>query len=122
CSCSSSRSRRGSSTRSASPESSSRSAAGGVRVRRPSDPTTVPRHRRGCLRKGTTMRKSVHVAVAGSLVLALGACSSGGGSGSGGSADEISYWLWASNQVPAYQAGADAFAAKHTTGAVQVEQ
>src|SRR5690606_34073697 len=91
---------RGSSTRSASPESSSRSAAGGVRVRRPSDPTTIPRHRRGCLRKGTTMRKSVHVAVAGSLVLALGACSSGGGSGSGGSADEISYWLWDTNQVP----------------------
>ncbi|MFF2268562.1 ABC transporter substrate-binding protein [Cellulosimicrobium cellulans] len=68
------------------------------------------------------MRKSVHVAVAGSLVLALGACSSGGGSGSGGSGEEISYWLWDSNQVPAYQACAAAFTEENPDVTVKIEQ
>ena len=49
------------------------------------------------------------------LPLALTACGDSGSSSDtgaeGGGSNEISYWLWDSNQQPAYQKCADAFAA-----------
>lgn len=73
------------------------------------------------------MRKSVHIAVAGSLVLALAACSSGNASGDGSpggaeAAGEVTYWLWDANQVPAYQKCADQFTAAHPETTVKIEQ
>ncbi|PRZ08846.1 carbohydrate ABC transporter substrate-binding protein (CUT1 family) [Isoptericola sp. CG 20/1183] len=69
------------------------------------------------------MRKTAPMALAGAVALALGACSSGGGSGSGGDgAGEITYWLWDSNQLPAYQACADAFTEANPDTTVKIEQ
>ncbi|MEK8225602.1 extracellular solute-binding protein [Oerskovia sp. M15] len=54
------------------------------------------------------------------MLLTLSACSSGGGPG--GSGGEISYWLWDSNQVPAYQACAAAFTEANPDTTVKIEQ
>ncbi|GAA4190715.1 ABC transporter substrate-binding protein [Microbispora amethystogenes] len=67
-------------------------------------------------------------AVATILPLALAGCGSGDDSGGGsGNAQapektEISYWLWDSNQLPAYQACADAFHAANPEITVKISQ
>lgn len=66
------------------------------------------------------MRKSVRAVMAGSLLLALGACSSG--NDAGGSGGNVSYWLWDSNQVPAYQACAAAFTKANPDTTIKIEQ
>ncbi len=57
------------------------------------------------------MKKKVLGAVAAAAVatLALSACGSGGASSADSAKGEISYWLWDSNQLPAYQQCADDF-------------
>lgn len=67
---------------------------------------------------------------AAALSVLLAACSSSGadtGSSASGSAaaapkGEISYWLWDSNQQPAYQKCADAFAKKYPGASVKITQ
>lgn len=49
------------------------------------------------------------VAVAAATTLALGACSSGSDSADGGGDVTLEYWMWDDQQVPLYQACADAF-------------
>ena len=76
------------------------------------------------------------VAGAAALALTLTACGSGSGSGSaagsvgdapvasasGAAAGTINYWLWDSNQLPAYQACADAFHATNPSITVKITQ
>ncbi len=54
-------------------------------------------------------------------VLALAGCSGQGGSSSSPESKSITYWLWDSNQQPAYQQCADAFQ-KETGTTVKIEQ
>lgn len=68
------------------------------------------------------MRKSTSVSIAGALVIGLAACSGGGGGSGDGASGEITYWLWDSNQVPAYQACADAFTDAQSDLSVKIEQ
>lgn len=69
------------------------------------------------------MRKTAPIALAGAAAaaLALSACSPGGEAGAGGSG-EITYWLWDANQLPAYQACADAFTEANPDTTVKIEQ
>src|SRR3954466_12443846 len=72
---------------------------------------------------------------AAALSLTLTACGGGGGSESGGgggsesgaldtssASGDVSYWLWDTNQLPAYQACADAFHAKNPNVNVKITQ
>jgi multiple sugar transport system substrate-binding protein len=69
------------------------------------------------------MRKSLKIALAGSVVLVLAACGSGGsGTGGDSATGEVTYWLWDSNQVPAYQACATAFTEANPEITVKIEQ
>jgi multiple sugar transport system substrate-binding protein len=82
------------------------------------------------------IRKKVGIGIVGAAILslALTACGGGGSAGgseadsSGGAIDtsnasgEISYWLWDANQLPAYQACADAFHAKNPNITVKITQ
>ena len=82
------------------------------------------------------IRKKLGVGIIGAAILslALTACGGGGsdtGSGSsdnGGAIDtsnasgDVSYWLWDPNQLPAYQACADAFHAKNPNINVKITQ
>lgn len=63
------------------------------------------------------------VAVAAAATLTLAGCSSSGGDGTreGAATEEITYWLWDSNQQPAYQQCADAFTDETGIG-VTIEQ
>jgi multiple sugar transport system substrate-binding protein len=65
------------------------------------------------------------LAAAAAAVLALSACGSGG-EASGASGDEakgeISYWLWDSNQLPAYQQCADDFHTANPDITVKITQ
>jgi multiple sugar transport system substrate-binding protein len=65
-------------------------------------------------------RLSAVVALAAALPLALSACAGAPGSGNG--SNEISYWLWDANQLPAYQACATAFEQANPGTKVKVEQ
>ena len=55
------------------------------------------------------------------LPLALAACGSASGAGAA-SASTVSYWLWDSNQQPAYQQCADAFHVKNPNITVKITQ
>ena len=68
------------------------------------------------------MRRSLALALAGTLTLALGACSSDGGSTAADGSTQVRYWMWDSNQVPAYQKCADAFTAANPATTVVIEQ
>ena len=83
------------------------------------------------------IRKRLGLGIVGAAILslALTACGGGGGASSGGSADsqggtidtstatgDVSYWLWDTNQLPAYQACADAFHAKNPNVNVKITQ
>lgn len=66
-------------------------------------------------------RKAPKLAALAAIPLVLAAC---GGASSGDSADAntIDYWLWDSNQLPAYQACADAFEKENTDLKVKITQ
>ncbi|PPK98685.1 multiple sugar transport system substrate-binding protein [Kineococcus xinjiangensis] len=68
------------------------------------------------------MKKTLRLAAAAALLpLAVGAC--GSGDARSGQADgELTYWLWDSNQVPAYQACATAFEAENPGTKIKIEQ
>ncbi|MBE1876328.1 ABC transporter substrate-binding protein [Myceligenerans pegani] len=68
------------------------------------------------------MRKTAPLALAGAVALALSACSGGGPGSEDPATGEITYWLWDSNQLPAYQACADAFTAANPDITVKIEQ
>ena len=83
------------------------------------------------------IRKRLGLGIVGAAILslALTACGGGGGASSGDSADsqggtidtstatgDVSYWLWDTNQLPAYQACADAFHAKNPNVNVKITQ
>lgn len=61
------------------------------------------------------------LAIAAAAVLALSACGSGGGSAEAGEG-ELSYWLWDSSQLPAYQQCADDFHTANPDITVKVTQ
>ena len=85
-------------------------------------------------------RKAVSALIAGGAALALSLSACGGGSSDAGGSTQasvggaqtaaaggdvtgtIEYWLWDSNQLPAYQSCADAFAAKYPGAKVNVTQ
>ena len=69
-------------------------------------------------------RSSRLVATLTLLPLALAACGAGGASPGTGtaSASTVSYWLWDSNQQPAYQQCADAFHVKNPNITVKITQ
>ncbi|WP_062357467.1 ABC transporter substrate-binding protein [Herbidospora yilanensis] len=74
------------------------------------------------------MRRTTRLtAVATILSLALAGCGGGddpaeSGGGTAAAPTEISYWLWDSNQLPAYQACADAFHAANPAVTVKISQ
>src|SRR5689334_17150217 len=61
------------------------------------------------------------VAVAVAVPLAIAGCSTSNGSGDSASGKQITYWLWDTNQQPAYQQCADDFAAESGI-TVKIEQ
>ena len=68
------------------------------------------------------MRRSLTLTVAGALILSLGACSSDDTSAAGGDSTQVTYWMWDSNQVPAYQQCAAAFTKANPATTVKIEQ
>ena len=85
----------------------------------------------------TPIRKRFSLGIVGAAILslALTACGGAGGSGPGGDTDsqggaidtstatgEVSYWLWDTNQLPAYRACADAFHTKNPNVTVKISQ
>lgn len=61
-------------------------------------------------------------AIAGAALLPLAAAACGGGSGSAGDTAAIDYWLWDSNQQPAYQQCADDFQKANPKITVKITQ
>ncbi|WP_033440442.1 ABC transporter substrate-binding protein [Saccharothrix sp. NRRL B-16314] len=59
-------------------------------------------------------------AIAALIPLALAGCA--GAPAGGGGSNEVTYWLWDANQLPAYQACADAFQAANPDTKVKIEQ
>jgi multiple sugar transport system substrate-binding protein len=71
------------------------------------------------------MKRTRLLAALAAVPLALAACGGNGdgGGGEGGEASgEITYWLWDANQLPAYQACAEAFSEANPDITVTVEQ
>jgi multiple sugar transport system substrate-binding protein len=66
-------------------------------------------------------RTAAVVAVAASVPLVLAGCAGGSGGGDGGSTEAITYWLWDSNQQPAYEQCATDFTAESGID-VKIEQ
>src|SRR5918998_6973138 len=56
------------------------------------------------------------------LVFLMSACGDDGGGGDAQAGGTVRYWLWDSNQLPAYQACADAFQAKNKDIKIKIEQ
>ena len=68
------------------------------------------------------MRRTSFIAVA-ALALALAACGNGSGStGSSSAGGDITYWLWDSNQLPAYQSCAQSFQQANSGIKVNIQQ
>lgn len=68
------------------------------------------------------MRKTAPIALAGAVALALSACSGGDAASEDSASGEITYWLWDSNQLPAYQECADTFTEANPDITVKIEQ
>ncbi|AYY12495.1 sugar ABC transporter substrate-binding protein [Actinobacteria bacterium YIM 96077] len=69
------------------------------------------------------MRRTRVRIAAGAVAVPLVVAACGGGGGGDASADgEITYWLWDANQLPAYEACADAFHESGTDVRVTIEQ
>ena len=81
------------------------------------------------------IRKRLSLGIVGAAILSLALTACGGGSDSGGdtgaqggaidtstATGEVSYWLWDTNQLTAYQACADAFHAKNPNVTVKISQ
>lgn len=72
-----------------------------------------------------SLRKITAVAGALALAVGMGACSNqanNSGSGSGGDAVTLQYWLWDDNQLPLYQQCADDFTAKNPNIKIEITQ
>jgi multiple sugar transport system substrate-binding protein len=68
------------------------------------------------------VRRRLLCSAAALLSLALAGCTSGMSGGGDSASGEVRYWLWDSNQLPAYQDCANAFQQKNPDVKVKVEQ